>query len=881
MPHYEFSSAAISKILQPLSSLALLTTLFSSGLVGAQTLDRLSDIEKEDVEKVCLPIQFQSGAEAYRECITDQIKNKSLGSAIPVSELSFAEQYAIQQYCQKSGPIGSVDHDDCKTSQADEVQSLSSPQLQRLAEDERHAVQQDCVYIQNTGGAKAYRQCLNDTISAVLAIPEPDLSSLSLEERNALQPDCIKPPANAVDYRTCLLQAVNGASKTTVEPTTLANATTSAETIRTPVAEVADTILTTDRPQSGFEDSPVSQNNAGEITAGNKPVETPDITATLNPVVTGVTNAANEVTSESELSTENISTLANQATPDSNSVALSSQLPGVEKETGLNTEPATNVRAADQPESAEFSSTQLETRPLQPEAALTNKVNPPQTTELLQQAAKPVELKTADPIPTDTSAPQTQAETNSSPDVIAQTATQINPQANAQTAADVEAQPAQNPGSDDPIDKIKSAISALPTRIQNLLANLSGTSRMIVMAAVALPLLLIAFWLLIMRRREPEPDYIPPAHPHPLVDRIGPSQQKRDTTRTEQWSHPDEPNDSTDLSRQIDDLLGDTADNQQDLPVHDPEPLPLEPASAPAVFTPTDTFEPQPNPGREPSPEPLATAADADPAEGDASNDSAHGNVRREPLNTSPPPVSDETARSFSSKHMPWLMDKEPEDQLSLAIEFLVYWMAYGDERYELELKKKVFSLAEPNDHDLIKRHVLMGDFHAFKGTIDWVQYNTSNEQRVQILNLLFALLVNENAMTPVQNTLLRFLGDAFGLGHVKLDRLYFQAFGQPLPQFSRVDKPNWWDLQDNDGPKRWDARSVARQAHEIQYRVKLGLPLSGKLDQSAILASFERAEDRCAPQQFSLLTVREQTLAERQLAKFNLAKDALLEVLA
>jgi hypothetical protein len=143
------------------------------------------------------------------------------------------------------------------------------------------------------------------------------------------------------------------------------------------------------------------------------------------------------------------------------------------------------------------------------------------------------------------------------------------------------------------------------------------------------------------------------------------------------------------------------------------------------------------------------------------------------------------------------------------------------------------------------------------------------------------ALLVNENALTPVQNTLLKFLGDAFGLGNERLDVLFRTAYGQTMPQLPRLDKPKWWERQPADSLKRWDARSVSRQHRDIQYRIKLGLPLGGKLNESAVLDCFNRAALRCDPGNFDLLSPREQALAERQLAKFDMATQSLLQELA
>ncbi len=87
-----------------------------------------------------------------------------------------------------------------------------------------------------------------------------------------------------------------------------------------------------------------------------------------------------------------------------------------------------------------------------------------------------------------------------------------------------------------------------------------------------------------------------------------------------------------------------------------------------------------------------------------------------------------------------------------MSIEFLIYWIAYGDDRYEPAMKEAVFQLQNPDEHEQIKRWVLMQDIYAFSDVVSWLQHNTTLIQREQILDLLMALMINENALTPVRN---------------------------------------------------------------------------------------------------------------------------------
>lgn len=226
-----------------------------------------------------------------------------------------------------------------------------------------------------------------------------------------------------------------------------------------------------------------------------------------------------------------------------------------------------------------------------------------------------------------------------------------------------------------------------------------------------------------------------------------------------------------------------------------------------------------------------------------------------------------------------WLSKQPPQSRLQSVIELLIYWTAYGDERYDEQMRQTVLNSPDPDAHDLIKRWVLEVDAYALTDAISWMQSYSSRSERCQTLDLLMTLLVTDGAMTPVQNTLLRFLADAFGLGEAELDLQYSRAFGEPMPALPRVDKPTWWAQQDQVRMDRWDARGLLLRPDEEQFRIRLGLSLSGGLDHQDINDAYRRAARRCQPERFDALGQRELALVKRQLGKLEEAREGLLGV--
>ncbi|MFK8080484.1 MAG: hypothetical protein AB8B97_09375 [Granulosicoccus sp.] len=225
-----------------------------------------------------------------------------------------------------------------------------------------------------------------------------------------------------------------------------------------------------------------------------------------------------------------------------------------------------------------------------------------------------------------------------------------------------------------------------------------------------------------------------------------------------------------------------------------------------------------------------------------------------------------------------WLSCFDEKQQQEFCIEFLIYWMAYADNRYDPALKEQVFQMQNPDIRSLIKRWVFKKDAAAFAHSIKFLQTQCSTTQRRQIIDLLMALLVTEKALTPIQNNLLRFLADAFGIYNSGLNELFTRAFGYAMPTIPRPDKIIWWNQLTPEQKLRWDARAIAQQPDQIRYRIALGQPLKGDVNNKSVERSFNLAMRRCHPERVTELGEREVTLLETQKRKFEMAYDALLE---
>lgn len=235
--------------------------------------------------------------------------------------------------------------------------------------------------------------------------------------------------------------------------------------------------------------------------------------------------------------------------------------------------------------------------------------------------------------------------------------------------------------------------------------------------------------------------------------------------------------------------------------------------------------------------------------------------------------------KAIHSAH--WLSREPMENQKDYVIDYLVYWMAHADKRFAPAAEKKVLQMKNPGTRDLIKRDVFLNNAYAYSMVINIVRTQLTLAQRKQILDLLMALLVVEHALTPIQNNLLRFLADAFGIGASGIKSQFEKAFGYSMPSIPRPDKLIWWKQINNEHTLRWNARAIARLPEQVRDRILLGQSLDGEIRAASVIQSFKLAEERCHPECVDKLGERAQALLKSRSQKFATARDNLLETIA
>lgn len=737
----------------------------------ASVLADLPQQMRDDIARVCLPVQYQSGAEAYRSCIQEEIVSReqtqrfdSVKNAFAI--LTFDERYAIQQACGTDSTDPAMRR--CTSEQIAELNALPSPRLDTLTSDEQYVMQQTCFPAQSQQGAAAYRQCQLDAIGSISNVPAPNYSALSAVDRNALQLKCSAIESVLSSYRRCVLAGTGAISVSQELPARPSNRVVADATAPKSIAnEPAIAVTTAVRIQT-------NDASAADATsdAPLQDLQNVTTTASIRPRLITPPRDSNSVVETQPLDTESV------VEPE-----LGAALPitQTQTETGnLNLEPVSNTEADAQSE-----------------------------TEATDSAAE--QDATAD-------------------------------------ATSLDAEPVDNTAT--PQD-LQSWLNTLKSSVFEAFTGLSQQGKILLAAIIGMP---IALWALLAgRRRRSDSDF----------DNEGAYSREDLKRRVRARTEPG------DIDLDEDDPISANWAAEADSLFDDP---PTIRTAALAQERPQERSE-----GRrqERTQERAPQAA--------AHVETGYEDTRR--VDPSELPLRNDATPQASSQQNTqpgfagWLHAQPREAQQSLAIEFLTYWIAFGDERYQPSLKVEIFQKTDPSDLDIVKRWVLKEDVYAFADAIDWLQSHTTQIQKEQIVRFLMVLLVNGDRPTPVQNTLLRFLGDAFYLADPTLEELFELDFGAPLPQTPRVDRMAWWDKQDTSTITQWNARQLNNSDAITRHAAQLGLDHDASAEQ--IESAFDQALARCNLDHFEHLEEREHQLLEGRQARLTQSRNELMEALA
>jgi hypothetical protein len=751
-------------------------------------------------------------------------------TAITLESLPEASQEEIAKLCL---PVqfkeGAAAYRNCVQSELDirSETSTNSTELNSLSFDDRYAVQQACA----KAGAESsgtYQTCVNEQIIALRKIKVPQLSNLSEDELDVIQQACFDAQSRlgAAAFRQCLnteVGSLRGIPKVDLSQLSAIDKNAlqlRCSAIASTTAEyricLGDEHLLITGKAPVFIESSKELSTARSQSVSSQSATTPSASA-VKPTE-AATQSVTQTTNKPATKKPEV-TIATLQAPAS---TISNETPAAQENKIVAALPRSIPPQRANTETDAVIEVSTATTPVEPAIAVDTE------SRVISKPGLAEDLRTANETAlTNNNPPQVGTGNSSS---LSQTA-----ESTAQTNAET--------------PNVEKALALWHGFLQKL-GSLNRTGWTMLAALLAIPIILLGLFSIIRKSKRNAYQPMPRA---PLSDRSGPELQSQQLRQEQEAA---ELFDGEDNQHQQTGAAYDShAENRtSDLP----------------------GAEQTPNSENESAEESVDTLELTDPEVTDVESAVfSRADLTQDPFDFET--EDNEKAKQLPSNFQVWLYQKPKDSQMRFCIDFLVYWMAYGDDRYDPTLKKRIFEARQLSDNDLIKRWVLQNDIHAFAEAVAWMRKNASQAQLEETIALLMALLITENSVTPVQNTLLRFLADAFNMGEDRIQQLFEAAFGHELPPMPRPDRAPWWYKLDNNAVDRWDSRKTAELPENEKLLIRLGLTEAH--NESDIIQAFRRAAKRCHPDRFPHLSERERAMAEHRFAKFEEARDKLLGV--
>jgi len=688
-----------------------------------------------------------------------------------------------------------------------------------LSFDDRYAIQQAC----GSTDSQSARDCTDHQITALLALPEPDLSSLTNDEQYVMQQTCFHAQSKqgAAAYRQCQISEI-----------------ASVKNIATPNYANLDAI----------------ERNALQLKCSANQSQLANYRFCLNRGFEKIAAATQATVAVAEISQPAVEAADGQKTALITAATAVSAPVNVRVQTN-----PTRIRPQLIQPSVEPTVTDAPTVDVADAPAVTPEVEP-----VLAQALPALTTPAQEPVlgAEQTFEPSNQPQAQSTTDAqtletvqTTETVTTNSTVENAETNSALEKDPGAN------------VFTTFKNFVLDVLSGLSTQGKLLLGAIVLLPLALLA--LLTGRRREDY--YYEDAAEYERDDLKSRVRPKVAHAPSNSRLHDDDNEISANWEAEVDSLFGDAPTTQPELTQQRSQHTkpPAEPVERAIDYSKVDEYAPTKlvppaHAKDEYAPTKLLKPAHATQA------------MQQPPNDVPTQPVASGTANNGFAN---WLHSLPRNEQQSLAIEFLLYWIAFGDERFEPSLKQNIFQMQNPSNKDIVKRWVLKEDVNAFADVIDWLQRNTTNIQKVQIVRLLMAMLVNGHAPTPVQNTVFRFLSDAFYFKSPTLDEMFEEDFQTTFPSMPRVDRMAWWVRQSAGTVASWNARKLNNSDEITRLAAQLGV--DGEARSEHVEAAYELAAHRCRPERFDHLSENEHNMIQARLNRLQQARDGLLEALA
>lgn len=202
---------------------------------------------------------------------------------------------------------------------------------------------------------------------------------------------------------------------------------------------------------------------------------------------------------------------------------------------------------------------------------------------------------------------------------------------------------------------------------------------------------------------------------------------------------------------------------------------------------------------------------------------------------------------------------------LGTSVLLVLAWIAASDGEVGAAERLQLEQIAQASEHgseiEALLRCAQRRDLGALQLACEIVHDHFSGDKATLFLEMAIGMAIADAALRPVENFILRFIADLIGIDRGRLNAIFIETTGRPIPDPSDPSSAAYWQSQERarqrreagaSGSSQQQGRASARDQKAVHSYSVLGLEYGASVDE--VKRAYRRLAQVHHPDKFSAL---------------------------
>jgi DnaJ-domain-containing protein 1 len=144
----------------------------------------------------------------------------------------------------------------------------------------------------------------------------------------------------------------------------------------------------------------------------------------------------------------------------------------------------------------------------------------------------------------------------------------------------------------------------------------------------------------------------------------------------------------------------------------------------------------------------------------------------------------------------------QQQDPSGLAVLMILSWISTSDGHIDEREKQALLSIAKSGGHtqcaNFILKLALQVNIPAIQLACEIIRVRFAGNEADLFMEMAIGIAIADRHLYPAENHILRLLGDLLGISKIRLNYLFSEITGKPLPDAPDVSSRQYWESKKN-----------------------------------------------------------------------------------